>query len=185
MSGMTAHRIHVIGAAGVGKTTLGRSLAATLGLPHFDMDDYYHLPTDPPFQQQRSPDEFCALVERDVGPVESWVVTGGVGAWRPSPPFTAVVFLYLPPAVRLERVRKREQARYGARIEAGGDMVSAHEEFMAWAAGYDDSSAKGSNTLAIHEDILRRAACPVFRLVGPVDQEEAVRRVLEHVGKLT
>lgn len=177
------HRIHVIGAAGTGKTTLGRALAAALQLPLFDMDDFYHVPTDPPFQQQRSPEEFCALIEQNVASIASWVLTGGTGPWIPSPPLTTVVFLTLPPEVRLERVRLRERLRYGTRIEAGGDMVTAHQEFMQWAAGYDDSSAKGTNTLAIHEEILSRASCPVFRLVGPVAEDDAVRRVLEYIDR--
>jgi adenylate kinase family enzyme len=179
-----AHRIQVIGAAGVGKTTLGRAVAAALRVPHFDADDYYHVPTEPPFQLQRTPEEFCSLLDRDVAPLESWVVTGGVLTWRPPPAraFTAIVFLRLPQVVRLERLRQREQARYGERILPGGDMEADHRAFVEWAKGYDDSSAKGTNTLRIHEEILQNASCPVFRLTDPMNPSEAVHRVLELVG---
>jgi adenylate kinase family enzyme len=179
-----AHRIHVIGAAGTGKTTLGRALAVALRVPHFDMDDYYHVPTEPPFQQQRTPEEFCVLLDRDVAPLESWVVTGGVLTWQPPPArsFTTIVFLRLPQEIRLDRIRRREQARYGDRISPGGDMEESHRSFMEWAKGYDDNSAKGTNTLLLHEDRLREATCPVVRLADPMDPSEAVRRVLDHVG---
>lgn len=180
-----AHRIQIIGAAGTGKTTLGKMLATELGVPHFDADDFFHLPTDPPFQQQRTDPEFNALLDREVASFESWVLTGGVRTWVPRAEraFSTIVFLYLPPDVRLERVLRREQERYGARIAAGGDMEESHRAFMKWAAGYDDSSAPGSNTLALHEERLRNATCPVLRLLGPLDRADAVRRVLEHVRK--
>ena len=42
------HRIHILGASGSGTTTLGRALAARLQCPHFDTDDCFWLPTDPP-----------------------------------------------------------------------------------------------------------------------------------------
>ncbi len=37
-------RINIIGASGSGASTFGKHLAATLGVPHFDSDDYYHGP---------------------------------------------------------------------------------------------------------------------------------------------
>ena len=36
-------RIHILGAAGSGTTTLGRALAERLQCPHFDTDDYFWL----------------------------------------------------------------------------------------------------------------------------------------------
>jgi hypothetical protein len=42
------HRIHILGAAGSGTPTLGRTLAERLQYPHFDTDAYFWVPTDPP-----------------------------------------------------------------------------------------------------------------------------------------
>ncbi len=50
-------RIHITGASGSGTTTLGRALAAELSCPHFDSDDYFWLPTDPPYTTQRDSEE--------------------------------------------------------------------------------------------------------------------------------
>ncbi|WZB64776.1 hypothetical protein WJ971_17465 [Achromobacter xylosoxidans] len=44
-----AARIHLFGASGCGATTLGAALGQRLGVPHLEADDYYWLPTDPPF----------------------------------------------------------------------------------------------------------------------------------------
>src|SRR5438128_874343 len=50
--GEMVQRLHILGASGSGTTTLGRALAEGLQCPHFDTDDYFWLPTDPPFTQQ-------------------------------------------------------------------------------------------------------------------------------------
>jgi adenylate kinase family enzyme len=177
-------RINVIGASGVGKTTLGRALAARLDVPHFDADDYYHLPTDPPYREQRSPEDRCALLERDLQPLDRWVLTGGAGTWTPAPAlrYTLHVFLWLPLELRLARLLRREQELYRERIEAGGDMADDHAAFVAWTRGYDDGSAEGTNTLAHHEALFARATCPVVRLSGELTIEEAVGRVVTELG---
>jgi adenylate kinase family enzyme len=48
-----ARRVHILGASGAGTTTLAQALAARLGSPHYDVDDYFWLPSDPPFQHIR------------------------------------------------------------------------------------------------------------------------------------
>jgi adenylate kinase family enzyme len=182
---VTGVRINVIGASGVGKTTFGRALAEQLGIPHFDADAYYHFPTDPPFRKQRTPQDRCALLERDLGALDGWVLSGGAGTWEPAPAlrYTLHVFLWLPSELRIERILRRERELYADRILPGGDMEADHAAFIAWTRGYDDSTAEGTNTLACHEGLLGRSTCPVLRLSGPLSVEEALRRVLSEVGR--
>ena len=176
-------RINIIGASGVGKTTLGRALAERLGLPHFDSDAYYHLPTDPPYRVQRAPDERRALLERDLGAHVGWILSGGAGTWHPAPAlhYTLHVFLWLPSEQRIERLRRRERELYGERIAPGGDMAADHAAFIEWTRGYDDGTAEGTNTLACHEALLRAAPCPVVRLSAALPVGEAIDRVLAQV----
>lgn len=180
---MSPHRINIIGASGVGKTTLGRALAGRLAIPHFDSDDYYHLPTDPPYQSQRLPEDRCALLEHDLAAVDSWVLAGGAAVWKPTPAldYTLHVFISLPSEQRLQRLRQRERALYGKRVLPGGDMEIAHREFMEWTAGYDDSTSEGTNTLASHEALVRSALCPVLHLAGPMSGEQALATVLQQL----
>ena len=46
------HTIHIFGASGCGTTTLGDAVAEKLPLTHFDVDDFYWRPTDPPFVEK-------------------------------------------------------------------------------------------------------------------------------------
>ncbi|MDT5351450.1 MAG: hypothetical protein QOH91_4737 [Mycobacterium sp.] len=173
-------RVDVIGASGTGKTTLARAIVGALGIPAFESDDYYHVPTDPPYRVQRTPEERCAMLERDLALHASWVLSGGAATWSPAPAldFTLRVFLYLPPEERLRRLIHRERESFGDRIARGGDMEADHLAFLAWTRGYDDSTSEGTNTLAHHEALVARATCPVLRLSGAVTREEALSRVL-------
>jgi adenylate kinase family enzyme len=177
-------KINVIGASGTGKTTLAKAVAGKFQRAHFDSDDYYHYPTDPPFQKQRSPEDRLNLLMSDLNINPSWVLSGGAGVWSPAPPvdYSLVVFLYLSPAIRLERLRQREVQLYGKRVLSGGDMETDHKEFMRWTAGYDDGSAEGANTLPCHSEFLLRVGGPVLRLEGSLttrEQIEQIRRKLE------
>jgi shikimate kinase len=108
----SAVRINILGASGVGKTTLGRALAEQLAVPHIDSDDYFHVQTDPPYKVQRAPEERCALLERDLARFDRWILAGGAAAWMPAPAltYTLHVFMSLSSELRLERLKERERA---------------------------------------------------------------------------
>lgn len=178
------HRINVIGASGSGTSTLGKSLAQALAVPHFDSDDYYHLPTDPPFQRQRSAEERYRLISRDLRPEDNWVLSGGIVGWEPCPPlaFTCIVFLYVPTETRVSRLRLRERFRFGNRVLEGGDMHRAHEEFIEWASRYDIGDVEGK-TLARHEAFLKSQSCPVLEYRGVRSVAELTANVLASIGE--
>jgi hypothetical protein len=50
------------GASGAGVTSLGRALACALAVPHHDTDDYFWLPTDPPYRDKRDVGERLKLM---------------------------------------------------------------------------------------------------------------------------
>ncbi len=180
---VNATRVNLLGASGCGASSTGRALAEVLALPYFDCDDFFHAPTDPPFQKQRSPQERHDVLVSALDPVPSWVLGGGVANWDPYPAldFTLVVFLWVPAEVRLQRLRQRERARFGARVLAGGDMHTQHEAFIAWAMRYDDGDVEGK-TLARHEAYLSTLRCPVLDLRGELPLEERRTAVLNALG---
>jgi len=179
---MAEYRINVIGASGSGTSSLGKSLASALAIPHFESDDYFHAPTDPPFQSPRHPEERYELICRDLGPEANWVLSGGIVGWLPSPKldFTCIVFLYVPTSTRIERLRIRELARFGSRIEEGGDMHDSHKGFIEWASRYDLGDVDGK-TLAKHETYLLNQRCTVLTYRGINTVSDITANVLQSI----
>ena len=161
-------RLHLFGASGTGVTTLGEALGAALRLPYFDTDDFFWEASDPPFTISRPATQRDALLAQALAPQQSWLVGGSIVGWGEAwlAAFDLVVFLWLPLALRLQRLHRREHVRYGARILADPAQAARTQAFLDWAAGYDDSSTGGSRTLANHEQWLARFTCPVLELRG-------------------
>jgi adenylate kinase family enzyme len=165
--------VHIVGASGSGTTTLGRALARCLDCPHLDIDDYFWLPTVPPFTHKRSAPERHARLEADLSRHAGWVLSGSLCGWGDVfiPRFELVVFVSLPPAVRLARLLAREHERYAAAdIAPGGALHAAHQAFMAWAASYDDGGLE-IRSQRLHEQWLAGLPCPMLRAssLDPVD----------------
>ena len=176
-------RLLITGASGSGTTTLGSAVADRLAVPHADVNDYFWMPTSPPYTTKRPiPDRIC-LMESVFAPRDSWVLSGSLVDWGGPVVrrLDAVVLLTLDPAIRLGRLKSRETVRYGSTIEPGGANEAAHQEFYAWANGYDDPMFAGRSR-AGHEEWLAALTCPVLRLdsQGPVERQlKAVAAWLE------
>jgi adenylate kinase family enzyme len=159
-------RILVTGASGTGTTTLGRELASAWSVPHADIDDYFWVPSSPPFVSKRPLAERVALIHAMFVPRDSWVASGSLRNWGNSvlKRVNAVVFLQLERDVRMARLMNREVVRYGqAAIGRGGALHAAHRNFIRWASRYDDPSCAG-RTLIEDEAWLHNLACPILRL---------------------
>jgi adenylate kinase family enzyme len=182
-------RIHILGASGSGTTTLGAALAERSGARHLDTDDYFWLPTDPPFEVVRPSAERVALLEADLDTSRSWVLSGSLCGWGDPlvGRFDLTVFLFVPTSVRLVRLRDRERQEFGAEALApGGRMHANHVAFLEWAAGYDHGDLD-TRSLARHEAWLAELSCPTLRLDGesPVDvQVSETLRLLEEANGL-
>lgn len=182
-------KIHLFGASGAGVTTLGTALGAASGVPYFDSDDYFWGPSDVPFTVRRPEAARNALLAHDLAQGPRWVLGGSLVGWGPGgeqqlAALDLAVFLWLPLALRLHRLRQREHARYGDVIATDPARAAQYEAFLAWAAGYDDGSCGGSRTLANHTAWLGRFACPVLALRGDLTVAERRAAVLAEVGHL-
>jgi adenylate kinase family enzyme len=165
---MAGRRIHVTGAPGCGVTTLGRAVADALSIPHHDTDDYFWLPTDPPYRQPRDIVHRIRLMQEMFVPRDAWVLSGGIDCWASqiTPMVELVVFLRVPTEIRMRRLRDRETRR--------GLVDPA---FIEWALHYDDGTREG-RSLPRHEAWLKTLSCPVLRLDGTLPVSELVDRVL-------
>jgi adenylate kinase family enzyme len=172
-------RIHIFGASGSGTTTLGEALADTIRCPHYDTDEYFWMPTDPPFQTVRERTERKKLLRQDLEESNSWVLSGSLCGWGDFtiPMFDIVVFLWLPPVVRMERLKKREIERYGPSIENPGDpRHMGHKIFLDWAASYD-TGGFDMRSKKRHEEWIASLPCKILRL----EQEQTVQEHLKTI----
>lgn len=161
-------RIHVTGASGSGTSTLGRALAAEIDAVFLEADDFFWLPTDPPFHIKRPVDERRALLLAELDRAERVVVSGSVNAWGTEieDAFDRVVFLYVDTVLRLERLRAREILLFG----------KANPAFLEWAAQYDDGPPEG-RSLARQNAWLAARRCPVLRIEGPLSTPQRLARI--------
>ncbi|ANW00637.1 hypothetical protein [Bradyrhizobium icense] len=180
---MQSCRIHVMGAPGAGVTSLGRALASTLAVPHHDTDDYFWLPTDPPYRHIRDVAERLKLMQDVFLPRAAWVLSGSLNGWGDVliPNFDVVVFLTTPREIRLQRLRAREATLFGTEAVAPGGWRHAEtEEFIEWASGYEEGNV--SRTQAKHQAWLAELACPVLRMDGSRPLPELVAEVRGMIG---
>ena len=174
-----------MGASGAGVTTLGRALADALAIPHHDSDDYYWLPTSPPFMQKRNVADGLRLMHEVFLPRADWVLSSSLDVWGASivPLFDHVVFLSVPTDIWLPRLRDRDERRFGAEaIAPGGWRHRQTAEFLDWASHYDDGAREG-RSLARHEAWLKTLTCRVTRLDGTQPIGELLARLTHPDGE--
>lgn len=172
-------RIYITGASCAGVTTLGQHLALLLGIRQVDVDDFFWMPTNPPFTTKRAVSERVSLMQQELGD-DDWVLTGSCIDWGDALIAHAdlIVFVVTPTSVRLERLAAREKQRFGERIAPGGDMHEIHVAFREWASQYDNPDFSGRNR-AWHEAWLSAQTASVLRLDGTISPEKMAANVIQ------
>ena len=132
--------IHIYGASGSGTSTIGRFISDKAGYFFMDTDDYFWEETNPPFQIKRNISDRIALMKNDIERHEKVVISGSLVGWGDEliPLFTLAIRVATDTAIRIDRLKKRERERFGSRVDFGGDMYESHQEFLDWAASYDN-----------------------------------------------
>lgn len=174
--------IHIYGASGAGTSTLGRKISERLGYTFMDTDDYFWMPTNPPFTTKREKSERISLMRKDIEAAKNVVLSGSLTGWGDEliPLFTLAVRLETDTKLRIERLRKRESERFGARIEAGGDMYKNHQDFLEWASKYDTGNID-MRSKALHDHWEQLLPCRKLLLNGADDLEVNLRKVEESI----
>jgi hypothetical protein len=114
----------------------------------------------------------------------AWVVSGSLCGWGDVaiPLFELVVFLSIPQDIRMARLHRREHARFGERILPGGDMYEQSQEFLAWAASYDESGLD-IRSRQLHEEWLGTLPCPILCFEGEYTIEEHLTVLMAEIGR--
>ena len=125
--------VHIYGPCGSGTSTLGREIGRRLGFRFLDTDDFFWMPTDPPYTQKRPLEERLALLEEELDKPGDVVLSGALIPWGNPliPRFTLVV--------RLEGTNaeagKAILAGSGLNIVAAADMADGAEKACRLAKG--------------------------------------------------
>jgi len=172
-------RVHIVGASGSGTTSLAAVMAAKHGHRHLDTDDFFWLPTSPPFREKRPREARLALLRHTMSESRRWVLSGSLCGWGDAliPEFELVVFLAVPTPIRLRRLQQREVERYGREaVAAGGAQHDAHIAFLEWAGQYDAGGLE-MRSRALHEAWLTALPCAVMKLEGDRSPEEQLAAI--------
>jgi uridine kinase len=167
-------RVLITGASGSGTTTLGEALASAIDGVFFDADDFYWMPTDPPYAEKRNRDLRTSLFSDALRSHPRIVVAGSIMGWgrELEDGFDLVVFLQLETAIRVARLREREMRVHG-RVDPA---------FLEWAARYDVGPPTG-RSLKKHENWLAARKCPVVRIDGDLTTEARLARIEPHIKR--
>ncbi|WP_185290168.1 AAA family ATPase [Chryseobacterium lactis] len=176
-------RIHIFGASGSGVTTLGKALSEQLNIDYFDSDDFFWLKTEPPFTEKQSPEIRNQEASDILHHTRNWIFGGSMIHWGENifPAFDLVVFLYLPPEIRLERLRAREYERYGDEIIINPERAEKSEEFMNWAKDYDYDTGIANRTLNAHREWISKINVPFIDLSGDYELNQKMEIILDAI----
>ncbi|MGL5434066.1 MAG: shikimate kinase [Lachnospiraceae bacterium] len=165
-----ANVIHIYGASGSGTTTLGKKICDELGYKFMDTDDYFWLPTDPKYTIKRDRNERLELMTKDISDSGDVVISGSLVGWGDKliPLFTLAIRLETETNIRITRLKIREKAAFGDRIEKNGDMYKNHTEFIDWASNYDNGGLD-MRSKAKHDEWEKMLRCKRLLLNGAND----------------
>lgn len=179
-----AHKkvIHILGASGSGTTTLGRAISEHFGYTHFDSDDIFWMPTNPPYTIKRETQERQKLLAENMARNEKCVISGSLCGWGDVfiPKFELVIFVDTPTQIRIKRLKERECHHFGDRILPGGDMYENHIEFIAWAEKYDNAGFE-QRSRVVHMNWLKNITCPIITVDGSLPMEDMLNQVVNSI----
>lgn len=176
--------IMICGLNGVGKSTLGKALAARLDFHFIDNEDLYFPKTDPNYMYAsgRSREEVEALLGDEIKAHGNFIFASVKGDYKIVEEgilFPAdrihwhVVLIEIPRDIRLKRVRNRSFQKFGSRILPGGDLHKQEESFLRFVEERDEDTV---------EKWLRTVDCPVIRVDGTRNVEENVDFLAEKLS---
>ncbi|MDX1775458.1 MAG: hypothetical protein R3297_02645 [Desulfobulbales bacterium] len=179
-------RVHILGATGSGTTTLGAAVAEKIDYAHFDNDNYFFESKNNLFTVPRRPVMRDSMLDYDLRSTPAWVLSGAVCGWGDfiMRYFDLVVFLKVPLAQRMQRIKAREE-KLGRKIDdPRHPRYRKYQNFIKWASAYE-TGGNDMRSLAQHEEWLQKLACPVLRIEGDSPLAENMQRVVDYIAELS
>ena len=171
--------IIICGMNGSGKSTLGFALAESLGWRFIDNENLYFPKADPlhPYAAERTQAEVEQLLLDEVRQDDHFVFAAVRGNYGEAvlPHYKAAVLVEVPREIRLARVKARSFAKFGARMQPGGDLYEPEKRF------YDLIAARPEDYATRWLD---RVDIPVLRVDGTRPVGENVALITEWLRRM-
>lgn len=185
--------IAVIGLNGAGKSSIAHALAATLGYAEMDVEDYYFpeqkesrqkalegiyvRPSflgEVPFSVSRTKEEVQRMLLNDLPSSTGFILSGVTMNWSEEilSKIDLAFWVQVPLEIRLQRIRDREEKRFGSMALPGGAMYEQQQQFREVVADRDSKTVEQS---------ISKLHCPVHKLDGTLPVKENVDLILQYV----
>ena len=174
-----SNRIIVCGGNGAGKSTLGKRLATELGWTFRDIEEYYFPVnnTDYNYSEARTKEEVSKLLLADMRKHENFILASVKGEFgsEVSKLFTCAILIDVPKELRMERIRKRSNQKFGNRMLPGGDLYEKEEQFFDMVENRpEDYTTRWLETVDL----------PIIRVDGTHAIEDNVVKIKEELRKM-
>lgn len=179
---MSKNVIHIFGASGSGTSTIGKYISVKWNYYFMDTDDYFWQATNPPYTKKRDASERLSMMKKDINEHEKIVIAGSLVDWGDEliPLFSLAIRVETDTDIRIERLVRREQLRFGNRIDIGGDMYENHQKFLNWAAAYDNGGID-MRSKAKHDEWQIKLGCRCILLNGSMPLEENLQIIQSYM----
>ena len=133
-----------------------------------DCDNMWQI--DSPYTQMYTREEKISRLNTDIAPYEHFVMAGSMSSFHYAfdDMFKMMVFLYVEPDIRIQRVHKRAIERFGRRVLEGGDMYESHMKFLKDNRSYEED---GSPNMREQKEWMTNMSCVKIELDGATDLE--------------
>lgn len=175
-------KILIFGASGSGTTTLANEIETSTDFKHLDADDYYWKKTNPPYQIKIPLNERNENLKIDFKKFENVIVSGSMVSWGKEweTAFDLAIFIRLENTERMERLKKRENQRYGEKLLTDKKIQKNSKEFLEWANQYENPNFEG-RSLKTHNNWIEMLDCKVLKLNGAAKLSKKVEMVLDEI----
>ena len=186
------HGIAIMGLNGCGKSTLTNVLSKKIGFYEMDVEDYYfpeqkhsrkavlekqynapcEYKGELPYSMPRSSEEVQKMIWDDINLHPQFVICGVTMNWNEEilSKIDVVFIIEVPAEKRVQRVKHREELRFGSRVMPGGDMYEQQKEFRDIIRNKKHGSVEASAD---------RIHCRKVRLDGTKNIEENIDVIIK------
>ena len=174
-------KIVIFGGSGSGTSTLAREVAKKRNLVFLDADDYYWEKTEIPFEIKIPKEIAIERLKRDFSNHENLIISGSLDTWGSQwdDAFDIGFYISLSHETRMNRLRKREIARYGEKLLNDPYIIKKSGDFLEWASKYDNPEFSGKS-ISRHQKWIKRLSFPVYSLDG----EKKIKFLVNYVSQI-